>query len=195
MPTWREPQPRHADFFAVKGAVQGLLDALGAVFEIKRAQAPFVYPGRAASVWIGGEAVGWLGELHPLVAAEWEIDDSVAAFEINLDAVPEPPAPTYEDVTSFPEVREDLAVVVSEQVSAAQVLDLVQRAGAPLLAAAEVFDVYRDPERVGEGNVSLALRLSYRAPDRTLTDEEVAERREAIGKALSQELGGRVRAA
>jgi phenylalanyl-tRNA synthetase beta chain len=57
-----------------------------------------------------------------------------------------------------------------------------------------VFDVYRDPERLGEGNVSLALRLSYRAPDRTLTDEEVARKREQITSALAQELSGRVRA-
>ena len=57
-----------------------------------------------------------------------------------------------------------------------------------------MFDVYRDPERLGEGNVSLALRLTYRAADRTLTDEEVAERREAIAAALADELGGRIRA-
>ena len=58
-----------------------------------------------------------------------------------------------------------------------------------------MFDVYRDPERVGEGNVSLALRLSYRAADRTLRDEEVARQREQITRALADELGGRVRAA
>jgi phenylalanyl-tRNA synthetase beta chain len=72
---------------------------------------------------------------------------------------------------------------------------VVRRAGAPLRARAEVFDVYRDEQRVGAGNVSLALRLSYRAPNRTLTDEEVAERRAAITQALADELSGRVRAA
>ena len=77
-------------------------------------------------------------------------------------------------MTSFPAVREDLAVIVADNVAAAEVLTVVRRAGAPLLASAEVFDVYRDAERLGEGNVSLALRLAYRAPDRTLTDEEVA---------------------
>ena len=65
--------------------------------------------------------------------------------------------------------------------------------GGPLLVGAEVFDVYRDAERIGAGNVSLALRLTYRAPDRTLTDEEVAQRREAITAALAEQLGGRVR--
>jgi len=91
-------------------------------------------------------------------------------------------------------VREDLAVVVSETVTAAELVELVRRAGGPLLAGVEVFDVYRDPARLGEGNVSLALRLTYRAADRTLTDAEVAERREAIAAAVGRELDGRIRA-
>ena len=77
--------------------------------------------------------MGWIGEIHPLVAAEWELEQTVAAFELDLDAVPEPPTDSYRDVTTFPEVREDLAVVVSEDVPAARVLDTVRRGGAPLL--------------------------------------------------------------
>jgi phenylalanyl-tRNA synthetase beta chain len=194
-PTWREPEPRRADFFAAKGVLQGLLDTLRAPWSVELSRAPFLHPGAAATILAGGEAAGWLGEIHPLVAAAWGIGETVAAFELNLDALPEPPTPLYEDVTSFPEVREDLAVIVGEDVAAADVLAVVRRAGAPLLASAEVFDVYRDPERLGAGNVSLALRLAYRAVDRTLTDQEVAARREAISKALADDLGGRVRAA
>jgi phenylalanyl-tRNA synthetase beta chain len=100
----------------------------------------------------------------------------------------------YEDVTSFPAVREDLAVVVSEAVASRQVVEVVLEAGAPLLKRAEVFDVYRDPERIGAGKLSLAIRLTYRAPDRTLTDEEVAERRRAIVEAVAQRLDGSIRA-
>ncbi|MBV9353935.1 MAG: phenylalanine--tRNA ligase subunit beta, partial [Chloroflexi bacterium] len=113
----------------------------------------------------------------------------------DLDAVPPPPTPRYAEISGFPDVREDLAVVVSDEISAARVIETVRRAGGPLLTGAEVFDVYRDPERLGQGNVSLALRLTYTAPDRTLTDEEVAERREAIAAELGRELGGRIRAA
>jgi phenylalanyl-tRNA synthetase beta chain len=91
-------------------------------------------------------------------------------------------------------VREDLAVIVAQEIGAARVLAIVRDAGQPLLQRAEVFDVYRDPERLGEGNVSLGLRLSYRAPDRTLTDEQVATQREAIVAALETEIGGRIRA-
>jgi phenylalanyl-tRNA synthetase beta chain len=197
-PTWRDHSPRDCDFFAAKGVLQGLLETVRARWGVEALQppAPFLHPGRAATILVNGEPVGWLGEIHPLIAAEWDLVETVAAFELDFDAVIPHVAttPLYEDVTSFPEVREDLAVVVSDEITAAQVLSVVRKAGAPLLAGAEVFDVYRDPERVGEGNVSLALRLSYHAPDRTLTDEEVAGKREAIVAALAAELGGRVRA-
>jgi phenylalanyl-tRNA synthetase beta chain len=161
---------------------------------VERGHDPFLHPGRAATILIDGHAAGWVGELHPLVAARWDLQETVAGFELDLDAVPEPRTVAYEDVTSFPEIREDLAVVVSEEVPAAAVIELVRDTGAPLLQSAEVFDVYRNPERLGEGNVSLALRLSYRAPDRTLTDEEVAGKRKAISDALAAKLGGKVRA-
>jgi phenylalanyl-tRNA synthetase beta chain len=195
-PTWREPDPATADFFADKGALQGLLDMLRVPFTVRAETHPFLHPGRSATVLVEGGSVGWLGEIHPQVAATWDIQETVAAFELDLDAVaPHARLETvYEDVTSFPEVREDLAVVVSEDIAAEQVLDVVRRAGAPLLARATMFDVYRDPERIGAGSVSLAVRLAYRAGDRTLTDAEVAERRQAIAAALAQELGGRVRA-
>jgi phenylalanyl-tRNA synthetase beta chain len=194
-PTWREPEPRRADFFAANGVLQGLLDALRAPWSVEASSAPFLHPGAAATILAGGEPAGWVGEIHPLIAAEWEIGETVAAFELNLDAVPDPPTPLYKDVTSFPVLREDMAVIVGEDVAAADVLEVVRRAGAPLLARADVFDVYHDPARLGAGNVSLALRLTYRALDRTLTDEEVSSRRAAISKALADELGGRIRAA
>src|SRR5581483_5852264 len=150
---------------------------------------------RAASILADGEAAGWIGEIHPLVAAEWELSDTVAAFELDLDAVSVPPTPLYREVSGFPDVREDLAVLVPEHVTADELVDAVRGAGRPLLAHVEVFDVYRDPDKLGEGNVSLALRLTYRAADRTLTDEEVAERREAIAAAIQNALGGKIRAA
>jgi phenylalanyl-tRNA synthetase beta chain len=194
--SWREPQPRTADFFAIKGVLQALLETLRVPWSVEAGTQPFLHPGRSAAVLVGDRQAGWLGEIHPQVAAAWEIDQTAAAFELNLDVVVEHAllTPVYEDVTTFPEVREDLAVVVSQSVSAEALLGVVRSSGAPLLQRAEVFDVYRDAERLGEGNVSIALRLSYRAGDRTLTDAEVAQRREAIIAAISEQLGGRVRA-
>ena len=194
-PTWREQAPPAADFFSAKGVVAGLLDGLRAPWSLTAgAPEPFLHPGRGAEVQVGGRAAGWIGEIHPQVGAHWDFTDAVAAFEIDfataLDAVAQE---GYRDVTSFPEVREDLAVIVPETVTAAEVVSTALAAGKPLLSAAEVFDVYRDAERIGAGNVSLALRLAFRAPDRTLTDEEVAGRRRRIVTALAEQLQGRVR--
>jgi phenylalanyl-tRNA synthetase beta chain len=193
-PTWREPAPPVADFFAAKGVLASLLDALRVDWGIEAGTEPFLHPGRAAWVTVAGERVGWLGELHPSIAAEWELTGAVACFEVDLDAViAAVPGPVrYEDYTSFPEVRQDLAVVVPQAVAAAEVVAAVRAAGGPLLASVDVFDVYRG-EQIGADEVSLALRLAFRSPERTLTDEEVAECRATIESALA-EIGGRIRA-
>ncbi|MBV9472861.1 MAG: phenylalanine--tRNA ligase subunit beta, partial [Solirubrobacterales bacterium] len=125
---WREAEPRAADFFAAKGVLQGLLGALRAPWSVEQAGEPFLHPGRAARILIAGQVAGWLGELHPSVAAEWDLRETVAAFELDLDLVPEAPPAIYRDLTSFPEVREDLAVIVPEAVSAEQVRSVVGRA-------------------------------------------------------------------
>jgi phenylalanyl-tRNA synthetase beta chain len=116
-------------------------------------------------------------------------------FELDLDTVGAMASAVtlFAERTSFPEVREDLAVVVADDVSAAQVIHTIQRAGEPLLRSAHVFDVYRDAERLGAGRVSLAVRLTFSASDRTLTDDEVAAERGAIVEALAADVGGRVR--
>jgi phenylalanyl-tRNA synthetase beta chain len=194
--TWRDPEPPAADFFAAKGVLGGMLDTVHVPWTVEAdpEAAPFLHPGRAARVLIAGTQAGWIGEVHPEVAAGWDWDDPVAAFELDLDvAAGHVRFAAYQDLTSFPEIREDLAVIVADTVPAAQVLDVVRAAGGALLAGAEVFDVYRDEQRIGAGNVSLALRLRFRAPDRTLTDEEVATRRRKIAAALTSQLQGRVR--
>ena len=192
--TWRAGSPPNADFFAVKGVLAGVLDAIGVGWSLEPATQPFLHPGRAARIMLDGEAAGWIGEIHPQVAAGWDWSQPLAGFELDLDRVAERvEVPRYSPIASFPEVHEDLAVIVADEVSAAEVVAVVREAGAPLLRHAHVFDVYRDAERVGEGSVSLALRLTYGADDRTLTDEEVAARRKKISAALSDRLQGRVR--
>ena len=176
-----------ADFFALKGVVEGLAERLGASLAFEPASEPFLHPGRAAKVLAGGAEAGWLGEVHPLVCRAWDLD---AATGFELDLAPLVDAATageelFEDVTTYPSVRQDLAVVVAEDVSAARVREAVLAGGGELLRAAEVFDFY-EGEQLGEGRKSLALRLEFRAADRTLTDEEVAERREAIASELSE---------
>jgi phenylalanyl-tRNA synthetase beta chain len=195
-PTWRHPDPPPADLFAAKGVLAAVLDTIRVGWDVRAAEAPepFLHPGRAGQILVDGNAVGWIGEIHPSVAAAWGWSDPITGFELDLDAAAgQVQATGYRDVTSFPEVREDLAVIVADTVPAARVLEVASRAGAPLLSDVTVFDVYRDEERIGAGNVSLALRLHFRAPDRTLTDEEVAAKRRKIGAALAEQLDGRVR--
>ena len=182
-----------ADFFALKGALEGLAGQLGVSLSFEPAEQPFLHPGRAAAVFVGEGVAGWLGELHPLVARAWDIE-AAAAFEVELAALvaaARAGAETYEDVTTFPAVHQDLAVVVPDDVPAAELRRLVLVGGGELLRGADVFDLY-EGEQVGEGLKSLALRLEFRAADRTLTDEEVAELRAAIEGSLA-EIGGRLR--
>jgi phenylalanyl-tRNA synthetase beta chain len=187
-PSWRDATVPAADYFAAKGVLETLLGALRVEFEVQRAQEPFLHPGRAARVLIGGADAGWLGELHPGVADEWDLG-RVAGFELDLAAVLAAAVidPLYEDLTSFPSIRQDLAFWVPADVEAARLVDVARRAGGALLRDVEVFDVYAQ-----EGRTSLALRLEFRANDRTLTDEDVRGRREKIVAEVAK-LGGALR--
>jgi phenylalanyl-tRNA synthetase beta chain len=194
--SWRDAAPPAADFFAAKGVLAALLGALRVAWGVEPAGEPFLHPGRSAAIVLrDGERIGWLGELHPAIAAAWDLTDAVAAFELDLDAaIAASPGPVrYADYTSFPEVRQDLAVVVPDTVASGEVVHVVREAGGPLLASVEAFDVYRGSQ-IGDDEVSLALRLAFRSPERTLTDDEVGERRAAIEAALAERVGGRIRA-
>ena len=191
--TWRTADTP-ADFYAAKGLVEALAGVAGVAITVEPCASAFLHPGRAATVLeaTGGAELGWVGELHPAVASAWDLE-AVAVFELDAEALGEHAggAAAFRDVTSFPAVRQDIAVVVPDGVSAAQVTERVREGGGELLASAGVFDVY-EGEQTGEGHRSLALRLEFRAPDRTLTDEEVLARREAIEATLT-EIGGRLR--
>jgi phenylalanyl-tRNA synthetase beta chain len=181
------------DVFAAKAYLEAVLDALRVDGSFAAQAQPFLHPGRSAAVRADGTVVGWVGDVHPLVASAWDLD-GVAAFEVDLDALVARAGaiPAYEDLTSFPELREDIAIVVDADVPAARVLDAVRDAGGELLARAEVFDVYRG-EQVAQGRTSLAIALTFRARDRTLTDADVAPLRERIVARLVDELGGELR--
>jgi phenylalanyl-tRNA synthetase beta chain len=189
---WRQ-DPVGADFYSLKGTLEGLAAQLGAAVEVVPGEEPFLHPGRSGRVLVVGEDAGWIGEIHPLVCRAWDLEDA-AGFEIDLAplAAASPVGEeSYEDVISYPAVHQDVAVVVDDAVPASQVRAAVLEGGGELLRSAEIFDLYRG-QQLGEGRKSLALRLSFRAPDRTLTDEEVAERRKAIEEAVAK-IGGSLR--
>ena len=189
--SWRRAA-EPADFFAAKALVEALVAAAGLEGESAPAGRPFLHPGRAAEVTVADRTVGWVGELHPAVARGWDLD-AAAAFELDADTLVEESGGVraYERLASFPAVVQDLDVVAPERVSVAEIERAVRAGAGELLDAIRVFDVYSG-EQVGEGSRSVTLRLEFRAPDRTLTDAEVAAKRASIEAALER-IGGRPR--
>jgi phenylalanyl-tRNA synthetase beta chain len=154
-----------------------------------------LHPGRAASLVVGDVRVGHLGELHPGLAAELELDGPVSIAELDLSAVASvvPSSMTFVGLSAFPPVRQDIAVIVADDLPAADLIAATQAAGGELLHGVEVFDVFADPGRVGVGKVSVAMRLVFLADDRTLTDEEATAAREQIVQALLASCGAELR--
>jgi phenylalanyl-tRNA synthetase beta chain len=173
-------------FAEAKWAVEQIYSALGVEASYERSSEPFLHPGKAART-----AEGWLGELHPtLLEGLW------GAFELDLDALAgaAPQTVGFEEVSPYPEVRQDLAFVVDEDVPAAEILAAIREAAGGLLHELAVFDEYRNPETLGEGKRSLAFRAAFGSLDRTLTDEDVAPVRASIVDALATRFGAVLRA-
>ena len=194
--SWRSGAPAPADFFAAKGLAGAVLDGLRVDWSLARETWPFLHPGRSAELLLGDERrrIGFVGELHPLVAAAWDLGQT-AVFTINLDVVAAaaPEVIAYRGFGDHPAVLQDLSVIVDDAVEAGAVVRVVRAHGGPALADVAVFDVFRGAQ-IGEGRTSLSLHLAFRAADRTLTDEEVGAWREAIKTGLAAELGGELRA-
>jgi phenylalanyl-tRNA synthetase beta chain len=191
--SWRADDAT-ADLFAVKALLAAVLDTVRVDWSVRPASWPFLHPGRSAEVLVNGARAGLLGEVHPLVTDVWDIEQAVAVFAIDLGKViaAAPETTLYADVVSYPPVRQDVAVILPVDVAAGEAARVIRRAGGALLTGADVFDVYTGAQ-VGEGRRSLAFALTFRAPDRTLTDEDVAPVRERIVAALRDELGGELR--
>ncbi len=179
-----------AGFLELKGALEVLLRVLRVPIDVRPAAEPFLHPGRSARA---GE-LGFLGELHPLVAEAFDVDTGVVVMELDLGALLArvPAAPQYRDVVSFPPVRQDIAVIVADDVPAGDVVEAAREAGGEVLTAVDVFDVYTGPQ-VGERRKSLALHLTFQAPDRTLTDAEADAMRDRVVAALRDRFGAELR--
>lgn len=195
---WNATYPK-LDFFDAKGVVEQVLEALRITkvrFKPAGAQAyGWLQPGRAAEVLAQGEVIGWVGNVHPEALANFDIDVPVVAFELSQAAVlrlatRELP---YVDVPTLPGVAVDLAIVVDEGVTVETLLQRMASAGGKLLKDVRLFDVFRDPARVGAGKKSMAFSLTYRADDRTLTSEEVEAAHAKLVKKVCASTGGEVR--
>ncbi|MDP9365560.1 MAG: phenylalanine--tRNA ligase subunit beta [Chloroflexota bacterium] len=197
----REPVGRFAgegdlDFFDLKGTVEALIGRLGiagTTFEPTRHAA--LHPGRAAALCLGGRSVGVLGELRPDRAAAFGLEDGrVCVAELDLDALLPVIGTSGREVRAprFLPVEQDFAIVVAEEVLAADVERALLAGAGALATGVTLFDVYRGPQ-VGEGRKSLAYRVTFTAPDRALTDDELGKTRGRIGKVLAQRVGGELR--
>jgi phenylalanyl-tRNA synthetase beta chain len=144
---------------------------------------PFLHPGKGARI-----EAGWLGELHPGLLRGW------SAFELDLATLfgRVPDTIGYEDVITYPPVRQDLAVAVDDEVPAGALVDVARQAAGAELREARVFDVYRG-EQVGPGRKSVALALVFQSAERTLSDDDAAELRSRIVDALAERLGAELR--
>jgi phenylalanyl-tRNA synthetase beta chain len=156
---------------------------------------PSLHPGKTAEVLIGDRVVGVIGELHPLVKANYEFEAApvyVAEFDLAKILASSRILFDVEAIPTYPPVLEDLAVVVDEEVAVAEVETVLWKGGGDYLAKVKLFDIYRG-KQIGEGKKSLAFSLTYIAPDHTLTDKEVSKLRQRIIKFLKQELGAELR--
>ena len=138
---------------------------------------------------------GVIGELHPGLAVDLEVDGPVSIAEIDLVALAAavPGITSFAGLSAFPPVRQDIAVIVADSVEAAALVMTALDVGGELLHGVEVFDVFSDVERVGAGKISVALRLVFQADDRTLTEEEATATRGQIVSALVTAFGAELR--
>src|SRR5262249_27755387 len=171
---WYAPRAR-ADVFDAKGAVEGLVEALGrGDISVEPTSAAYLEDGRAATIVVQGAPVGVIGELHPDVQRAFDLPAPVFLAEVSLDAIEGLPERVvqYRPLARYPGVQRDLAVVVSVDVRAAEVERAIESIRPAWLKRVTLFDVYEGAQ-VGPGRKSLAYGLLYQADDRTLTDAEV----------------------
>lgn len=186
-------------FFAGKGIVEELLEQLRVPkvrFRVAEGEGyDFLQPGRAAEVLSGGTVLGWVGEIHPEAREAMNINQIVAAFELDLDKLIKGAhnQENYHEFSPFPAVQHDLAIVVPDEVTCEDLLQRITSAGGKLLESVRLFDVYRDPIRVGVGKKSMAFSLTYRSDDHTLTSDEVERAHGKIVTKLCKATGGEVR--
>ncbi len=214
-------QREEVDFFDIKGAAEAVLDRMGLRSPQFRlgyvaARHPTFHPARLAVILLDRQqgkrepqgtpgagydpaaVVGLLGEVHPDVAERFDIRERVYLLGLDLDrlielaGLPSEQRGYYRPLPRFPAVVQDMAVIVDVQVAAAQVEAVIRRVGGGLVADVRLFDVYQG-EPIPAGKKSLAYSISYQAPDRTLTDAQVAELHARIEKRLAQELGASLR--
>ena len=196
--SWDE-EPRDYDFFDGKTVIENIVDILNIQkvrYKALEAQAmPFLQPGRIAEIHSGGTLLGWLGEIHPLICAEYDINGSVVAFELDFKALQKTQndAKPYKDLSDFPSVEMDQNFVVDDDVTCERMMQVITSAGGKLLSNLQLVDIYRDDKSVGVGKKSMSFKLTYSADDRTLTAKEVEKAHNKVVTKVSGATGASLR--
>jgi len=189
---WGHPGGESVDFFDAKAYLDYLFDRLGLAPMYEESEDSALLPGRSAAVRLEGERLGLLGQVHPRVTAAFDIEQDAFLFELDLEALlPHTGRPRrHQPLSRFPAVEEDMAIVVDEGVSAAEVQALIESSS--LVQRATLFDVYTGPP-VPAGKKSLAYSVAYQSFEHTLTDAEVERERRRILERLSRQVGAALR--
>ncbi len=182
-----------ADFYDLKGQVDNLLNGLSlSDIVYKPAEPKGYHPGQTAEVFVAGEAIGFVGALHPQVLKSLGIGQPVFVFEISLDILKKGEPIAFASLSKFPSVRRDLAFVVSDSVNASELMSEAQHAAGEWLIDCILFDLYAGAG-VEEGKKSLALGLFFQHPERSLNDEEVQQAMDAVVETLGRVYGAALR--
>ena len=182
------------DFFYAKGILEALFDRLGLKVEYTATQAlAGMHPGRTATISLDGQVVGFVGQVHPVTAKDYNIPETYVA-EINLTAIEQvmQPAKPFVEITKFPAVTRDIALLLKAEISHKEVVAAIEAAGVKRLTDIKLFDVFSG-EKLGLGMKSMAYTLTFQNPEDTLEDEEVARYMEKIQKSLEETIGAEVR--
>ena len=182
------------DFFYAKGIVEALADKLNLSFDfVTEKNLDSMHPGRTAAILLDGEVIGFVGQVHPQTAKDYGIPETYVA-ELNLTAVEAglKPSPSFQEITRFPAVSRDMALLLPAETSHKEVVAAIESAGVKRLTSIKLFDVYAGAN-IEEGKKSMAYSLTFQNPEASLTDEEVAKFMEKISKALAEQVSAEVR--
>jgi len=177
-----------ADFFDVKGTVEGLLANLGDRLTFEASVFPGLHDGQSAAILIDGEPVGRIGAVHPSVRKAMGIPANTVVAEVLQSVVTEVAMPAYDDISKYPETRRDLALVADKGIASAEVLSTIRNAAGTLLTKLDLFDVY-EGTGLAEGKKSLAIGLTFQDQSRTLDESEVSSAIDQVLDSLREKLG------
>ncbi|MGT2846377.1 phenylalanine--tRNA ligase subunit beta [Streptococcus massiliensis] len=182
------------DFFYAKGIIEAIFDRLNLQVDYTAdSSLASMHPGRTALISLKGQVVGYVGQIHPATAKSYDIPETYVA-ELNLSAIEEnlEAAQPFSDITKFPAVTRDVALLLDAKVSHKEVVEAIRAAGVKRLTDIKLFDIFSG-EKLGVGVKSMAYSLTFQNPEATLSDEEVAKYMEKIQKSLIEKLGAEVR--